>query len=594
MKKGNIQHILRALKIVWSTSPKWSFINALIVFLKGVLPLLFIFVIQQLVDQVEGNSLTTNTGYVYKVLVFAAFVFVLNAIINAVSGLISEKHSFYINDWVQDKIHEKTVSIDFIHFDDFKFQNVFYRAINESVYRPAKLYYGFISLVQSGITLVLIGGLLFALHWLVVLMLFVFAVPVVFIRLKASKEIYTFKQEHTEDERRVGYYNNILTSRGFAKELRAFDLGLLFKKRYEHHKDGLRNERFSLLKKKAGYEFLFQFFTALSLIFVIGYIAMETMNGQLTMGKMVMFFLALYRGYNYLQTFLGRVSGLYEDGLFLKNLFEFLDYKWENNSTKKWKVFPEVIKDSIRFENVSFKYPNSSRNVFTNLNLNIYPGETVALVGANGAGKSTLIKLMCGLYHPDSGSVCVDDVSISEINTSSLAKNITVVFQDFMLYNVSARENIWFGDINKSNNNPSIIESAKKSGIHQILNNLPQSYDTTLGTLFKDSEMLSQGEWQRIALSRSFFNDAQLVILDEPTSSMDAFTEATLIDNFKSIIKNRTAVIVSHRLSTIHLADRIVVVAENGVVEEGSYTTLLQKKGAFYQMLKSLKESGVQ
>ncbi len=586
MRKTNLQHIFRALKIVWETSPIWSFVSAVVVILKGVLPLLFIFVVQQLVDRVGGKMGIQGEGvmYVWGVLGFAAFVFLLNSVINASSEIISEKHSFYINDWVQDKIHERTVSLDFVHFDDFKFQNIFYRAINESVYRPAKLYYGFISLLQSTITLVLIGGLLFTLHWLVVVLLLFFAIPVVLIRLKASKEIYRFKQEHTEEERRVGYYNNLITSRGFAKELRAFNLGALFKGRYEKHKNELRNSQFSLLKKKAKYEFLFQVISAVALIFVVGFISKETMDGQLSQGQMVMFFLAIYRGYTYLQSFLRQVAGLYEDGLFLRNLFEFLDFKWGNNSQEKTKEFPELILKGITFEQVSFKYPNSSRNVFTNFNLSINPGETVALVGANGAGKSTLIKLLCGLYQPDAGSVKVDDVKVSEITTSSLAKNITVVFQDFMLYNVSARENIWFGDINKSKKDDGIIDSAEKSGIHETLLGLKQGYDTTLGTLFEKSEMLSQGEWQRMALSRSFFNDAQLVILDEPTSSVDAYTEAKLIDNFKNIINNRTAIIVSHRLSTIHLADRIVVISEDGVVEDGTKDDLIKKKGVFYEL----------
>ncbi len=590
MRKSNLRHICRALKIVWETSPLWSFFNALVVILKGALPLLFIFVVQQLVDQVGGKVGIQGKEemYVWGVLGFAAFVFVLNSVINASSEIISEKHSFYINDWVQDKIHERTVSIDYVHFDDFTFQNVFYRAINESVYRPAKLYYGFISLLQSTITLVLIGGLLFTLHWFVDLLLVIFAIPVVLIRLKSSREIYRFKQEHTEDERRVGYYNNLLTTRGFAKELRAFNLSRLFKERFEKYKNGLRDERFALLKKKAKYELLFQLITAVVLIFVVGFISKETMAGKLTQGQMVMFFLAIYRGYTYLQSFLKQVAGLYEDGLFLRNLFEFLDFKWESSLNEKKKEFPKVFSKSIQFEKVTFKYPNSSRNVFTDLNLTLYPGETVALVGANGTGKSTLIKLLCGLYHPDSGSVKVDGVSIPEITTSSLAKNITVVFQDFMLYNVSARENIWFGDINKSKNDDVIEESTQKSGIHQTLKGLPKGYETTLGTLFKDSEMLSQGEWQRIALSRSFFNDAQLVILDEPTSSLDAYTEAKLIDNFKTIVQNRTAIIVSHRLSTIHLADRIIVIGDSGVVEEGTKEELISKKGAFYDLFKAI------
>ncbi len=572
-------------------------LNAFMILLKGVMPLLLIYVVKFLIDKVSVSINQGNQGGsvldVYPVLIFTGGVFIVNAFVNSLAGIFSEKHSFFITDKVQNWIHNRTSQIDILNFDDNKFQNVYYRAINEATYRPSKIYYGFIDLIQSVITIGLMMGVLFTLHWMVVIVLVVISVPIVYVRLKFSGRIYDFKRKHTEDERYIAYYNALLTAKQYAKELRVFNLSALFKQRFEHKKDDLREKRFALLKIKSAYEFSIQLLTAGALVLLFAYITKQAFLGKLTQGQVVLYLLALYRGYNYLQSFLSKLSALYEDSLFLKNLFEFLDYDVVNNKATKKYNFPRKLHQGIELKNVSFKYPDSSRFVFNHLNLRIKAGDTVALVGANGAGKSTLVKLICGLYQPDEGDVLFDDVKLSQIKQDSLVDNISVVFQDFMLYNVSARENIWFGNIEKSLKNQSVYQSAYLSGIDKTLEALPEGYDTTLGTLFKKSEMLSVGEWQRMALARSFFNDAQLVILDEPTSSLDAYTEASLVDNIKSIVANKTALIVSHRLSTIKLADRVIVVGNNGIIEQGEPELLLQKKGAFYDMVINLKDKKV-
>ncbi len=591
----NGNNIVRALKLIWQSSSKWSIINFLFVILRGVMPLMLIFIVKQIVDEVgmltNSSSLVGGFNKMVGVLLFAALVFSINAILNSFAAIVSEKHTYFINDKIQNLIHKRTALMDYKNFDNYSFHDIYFRAVNEASYRPAHTYYSFIGLVQNGISLILIAGLLAVLHWVIIVSLIIVSFLIIVIRLYFSRKIYGFKRRHTEDERVVGYYNRLLTGKEFAKELRVFNLATLFKKRYEESKNNLRKERYKLLVQKSAYELLVQFVITALLIFIFGFIANETIQGNITQGGMVMCFLALYRGYNFLQGFLGQISGLYEDGLFLKNFFEFLDYDIVKESKQRIEVFPKCIKKGISIKDVTFKYPNSSRSVFEGISFDIAKGETVAIVGANGAGKSTLIKLICGLYQPDSGGIFADEIELSKISSESLAKNITVVFQDFMLYNVSARENIWFGDVSKDKISPEIEASAKKSGIHSLLVDLPKGYENHLGTLFRGSEMLSVGEWQRMALSRSFFNNAQLVVLDEPTSSMDAQTESLLVENFKMITKNRTSIIVSHRMSTIKLADKVIFLGEKGVIEEGSPEFLMNKKGAFYKMAQSQRNT---
>ncbi|MCW3805976.1 ABC transporter ATP-binding protein [Plebeiibacterium marinum] len=592
----NSNNIYRALRLVWESSRKWSIINFFFVILKGLMPLMLIFVVQWLVDEVAGLYGQGSNGVysaLFRVLFFAGVVFVVNAFCNAVAGIVREKHSFFISDQVQNMIHSRTTSFYFANYEDHKFQDVYYRAVNEASYRPSHTYYSFIGLVQNGISLLLIAGLLASLHWSMIIALLIVAFLIISIRLKYSQRVYRFKREHTEDERCVGYYNRLLTGKEFAKELRVFNLAGIFKARFEQRKDSLRNKRFALSKLKTFYELGVQLLTTCVLLVVFAFVSNEAIQGNITQGQMVMYFLALYRGYNFLQDFLGRISSLYEDGLFLKNFFEFLDYDLiKTKKVGRETLFPEKLRKGIVVKDLSFKYPNSARRVFDKVNFKILPGETVAFVGANGAGKSTLVKLLCGLYQPNEGNVFFDDVDLATIKPESLAENVSVVFQDFMLYNISARENIWLGDVNKDILHVGIEESAKKSGVHNLLNDLPSGYETTLGTLFKDSEMLSVGEWQRLALSRSFFNDAQVVILDEPTSSMDAQTESMLVENFKRITAHTTSIIISHRMSTIKLADRVVVIDGHGIAEEGAPEQLMKQKGVFYRMMEGAHRAG--
>ena len=217
----------------------------------------------------------------------------------------------------------------------------------------------------------------------------------------------------------------------------------------------------------------------------------------------------------------------------------------------------------------------------------------MALVGVNGAGKTTLVKLLCGLYQPVEGAILVDGIPLDEIRWNDRIDNISVIYQDFMLYNVTARENIWFGNIRREPADKNIKDAAAQAGIDEIIENFEKGYETTLGTLFEDSEQLSPGQWQRLALARSFFNPSQIVLLDEPTSALDAFSEARLLEYIKGITKNRTAMIISHRLSTIKMADRIVVLDGQNIVETGHYNELMNKKGTFYQMVESLGQYGV-
>ena len=589
----DVKNIAGALKIIWRSSPLWSTVNIIFSIVRGVLPLALIYIVKLVIDDViriaaSGKPLLTDPDII-NTFILAGVFFLINAVIGAGNAYVREKQSYLVTDYIQNIIHQKTINIPYRYFEDPEYQNVFYRAVDEASYRPARVFYGMLGLLQNSVTLALVIAVLLTLGWKIILFLFAISIPIVYFNLHYSKLFYFLKRDQTEDERKVNYYNRLMTSKDFAKELRIFDLGDHFKDRYESLRSGLREKQLKLIRKRTLWESFVQIISTIFLLIIFGYIIYSTVSGNISTGDMAMYFLALHRGYNVLQEWLTRISALYEDNLFLKNFFDFLKIK-VNADEKAGTHFPRPIKEGIKFQNVSFRYPHARRWVLKDVSFSIKAGETVAIVGTNGAGKTTLVKMLAGLYKPVGGRITVDDIDWTGIKKDELADSVSVIFQDFMLYNVSAKKNIWFGNVKRKPEDGSIQEAAKNAGIHELFMNLPKGYDTVLGTLFKNSEQLSRGEWQRTALARSFFNDAQLIILDEPTSSLDAFTEAGLLEHFREIASGRTAIIISHRLTTIKLADRIIVLDGSTVAESGTHQELMKKDGVYKKMIESLDQ----
>jgi ATP-binding cassette subfamily B protein len=245
----------------------------------------------------------------------------------------------------------------------------------------------------------------------------------------------------------------------------------------------------------------------------------------------------------------------------------------------------------IRFENVSFAYPDTSRDVLRNFNLTIHPGEHIALVGENGAGKTTIVKLLCRFYDPTAGRITIDGVDLRESALSDLRRSISVTFQDFVRYQLTARENITLGRLSDNVQQAGMIAAAEKSGADRVIDTLPKGYETTLGRWFEDGEELSVGQWQKMALARAFFKEAPIVALDEPTSGLDARAEQEVFRVFHELTKGRTAILISHRLSTVRLADCIYFLSEGGIVESGTHETLLEKRGSYADLFETQARS---
>jgi ATP-binding cassette subfamily B protein len=304
---------------------------------------------------------------------------------------------------------------------------------------------------------------------------------------------------------------------------------------------------------------------------------------------MAMFLLAFRQGMICIRDLFGSLAGLYEDSLFISDTFEFLNLK-ENIRAIEPEAIPASLKRNIAAENLSFTYPGNNVKTIDNVSFEIRKGEIIALVGPNGAGKSTLVRLLSRLYDPDSGSIFYDGNNIKNMDPDRYRRFLSVVFQDFMLYNLSAGENIRLGNINESETDEKIISAATATGIHDLISRLQNSYSTVIGNLFDDSRELSWGEWQKLALSRALFRDAPVLILDEPSSALDADTEFEIFNRFRKIVKGRTTILISHRFTNVGLADRIIVLDKGKVIETGTHDELMTKKGTYFSMYK--KQAG--
>jgi ATP-binding cassette subfamily B protein len=275
------------------------------------------------------------------------------------------------------------------------------------------------------------------------------------------------------------------------------------------------------------------------------------------------------------------LAGLYTDNLFLSNLYEFLDLKPKIADPIYPIPVPQPMQKGIIFNQVSFQYPNSTRQALKEINLTIRPGEVIALVGENGSGKTTLIKLLCRLYDPTEGNITLDGFDLNQFNLTELRREISVIFQDYTKYHLTAQENIWFGNINNPPETEKIAVAAHYAGADEVIKQLPNGYNTVLGKWFEQGEELSIGQCQKIALARAFLRDSQLIVLDEPTSALDPKAEYEVFKRFRQLLKNQAAILISHRLSTVKMADRIYVLEQGQIVESGTHLELMKQQGTY-------------
>jgi ATP-binding cassette subfamily B protein len=481
---------------------------------------------------------------------------------------------------VNEVILEKALTLSLADFEDSEVYDSMTRARREASARPLSLVKRAFGLVQNAVSVVVYAGLLIALSPWAVIVLAVAAVPVFVAETRFSADAFRLFRWRAPETRKQTYLETLLAREDHAKEVKLFDLGPLFLERYRAIFSLLFREDRALTLRRGGWGFGLGLLSTLAFYGAYAWIVARAVQGAITLGDMTMFLLVFKQGQSALAAILSAIGGMYEDNLYLSNLYEFLGHP--TRAVAGNQTHGSEPGAGIRLDDVSFTYPGANAPALSRVSLRIEPGSKLALVGENGAGKTTLIKLITGLYEPTHGTVSLDGLPLAQWDTEALRRRIGVIFQDFIRYQFIVGENIGAGDVIRFDDEARWQHAADKGMAAPFIQHLPQRYHTQLGSWFAGGQELSVGQWQKIALARAFMRqDADILVLDEPTASMDAEAEAEIFQRFRNLAESRMGIVISHRFSTVRMADQIVVLESGAVVEQGTHDQLIARNGRY-------------
>jgi ATP-binding cassette, subfamily B, bacterial len=577
--------VRRALSFVWQSSPRLTLGNIMVRVLQGLLPLVVLYLTKLLIDAVtEGLKTPTDDSSLTRIITILAGlagVAAVSAMLSVAAGLISKIQAQVVTDHMYAVLQSKSVEVDLEYYENAQYQDTLHHAQQEAPYRPTAILNDVLQLGQNTISLLSMGAILWWLHWGIIPVLIVTAIPYFLVRLQRSNMFYAWERGRIPLQRKAWYVNALLTQATAAKEVRLFDLGPRLRDWFQDARSVLRQERISLERRWALMTLLAQLIGVVGVFSICGFVVVRTFHGLFTVGDLVICFQAVQRASGFLEGFGQSVSNLYESKLFLTTLDEFLGIKSRLLTSAHPTSFPRPITQGVVFDHVSFQYPHEERVAIRDFTFAIKPGEHVAFVGANGAGKTTLVKLLCRLYDPSEGRIMIDGTDLRDYPIADVRASVSGIYQDFVKFQLSAKENIALGVRSLDVDHAAVAQAAKQAGIYKVIERLPQGYETLLGKLFDGGHELSIGEWQKVALARALLRDSPILILDEPTSAMDAKAEAELFERFHELARGRMAILISHRLSTVKMVDRIFVVDQGQIVEQGTHDSLMRQQGLY-------------
>jgi ATP-binding cassette subfamily B protein len=582
-----LKNLPRFFGLVWQTSRFLTVSTALIRLVRSAIPVSILYVGKLIIDQVIhlSNDHTASHTYLWELVAIELALAILSDALGRLTTLIDSLLGDLFANHTSVKIMEHATTLDLEQFEDSLFYDKLERARQQTIGRTILLSQ-VLGQVQDMITMgFLAAGLAVFNPWLI-LLLVVAVLPAFIGESYFNDKNYSLSRRQTPERRELDYIRYIGASDETAKEVKLFNLSGFLIDRFRRLSNKFYIDNKKLAVRRSAWGKLFSLIGTLGYYGAYVYMISKTVQGRISVGDLTFLAGSFRQLRALLDGVLGRFTAVSQGAIYLKDFFDFFDIQPAIHPTPNARPFPNPIQHGFVFENVGFKYHNSDRFANRHLNFTLAAGEKLALVGENGAGKTTLVKLLARLYDPSEGRILLDGYDLREYDLAELRKNVGVIFQDYIRYQMTAAQNIAVGNIAEVENRELVERSAQKSMADAMIQRLAGKYDQALGRRFNQGVELSGGEWQKIALARAYMKDAQLLILDEPTSALDARAEYEVFQRFADLTEGKTAVLISHRFSTVRMADRILVLDKGELLEIGSHEELLAKEGRYAELFK--------
>jgi ATP-binding cassette subfamily B protein len=546
----------------------------------SLLPLVQLYLVKELIDLI-GQPAPTTTEIIWLVSLFAGIQLALGSL-NQYTNHIEQLFSQEVADTFSLRIIAKASHVEYGHFENPAFHNSLHLAQQQARFRITQLLPAINATIANAMSLVFLVMFFISIKAYFFIAIFILTIPITLNKWLQGKRSIDLEFRLAPKERESGYLFQLMTGIQWAKELRTFRFGKAFQDKFQVLRKEIYKEKSLIQKKSLQQNMIAEFFEVTAMGLAIGYLAIKTVAKSIGLGTFVLYLQGIQRMQTSSKAFFQSLLQVFQLRSFVKDLYGFFELS-EGHKQSAEHHFPDHL-DQLRIEFISFRYPNQLQPIISGINIEASRGQIIAIVGENGSGKSTLVKLLAGLYRPDQGCIQLNGINIHDVKKDDFYKQTCFFFQDYEKYFLTAGQNIHFEYNTTDQVEKKASAAGQSSGASHFIEKLAKGYQTKMGSIFEGSEQLSGGQWQKLALARVFYKDAQLVVLDEPSSALDAFAELNLYSTIKTALKDKIVILISHRLYNLKMADKIYVMQNGAIVQEGRFDQLIVEEGLFRSM----------